>query len=99
MSNEAVVADPKRPYKTYAAVASAFLSSFLATNAADVPPWAVGLITAAVAGIAVYMTTNPKVLNQKNVVPSEHGYADPLYLLVVVVIIVVLVFVVLRLLG
>lgn len=53
--------DPTKPYKTIAAIISAFLTSFLATNATDLPAWAVGLVTALVAAIAVYMTPNPKV--------------------------------------
>jgi hypothetical protein len=53
------VADPKRPYKTYAAIVSAFLTSFIATNSTDLPSYAVGLLTAAVAAIAVYLTPNP----------------------------------------
>jgi mono/diheme cytochrome c family protein len=53
------LADPKRPYKMYAAILSAFLSSFVATNATDMPAWAVGLLTAAIAAIAVYVTPNP----------------------------------------
>lgn len=51
--------DPKRPYKMYAAIVSAFLASFLATNATDMAPWAVGLVTAAIAAIAVFLTPNP----------------------------------------
>lgn len=56
-----VKADPTRPYKTYAAIVSAFLSSFLLTSATDLPSWAVGLLTAAVAAISVYVTANPVV--------------------------------------
>lgn len=52
--------DPTKPYKMYAAIISAFLSSFISTNATDLPGWAVGLITAVVAAIAVYMVPNPK---------------------------------------
>jgi hypothetical protein len=54
-------ADPKRPWKTYAAIVTAFLTSFLATNSTDLPAWGVGLITAAVAALAVYLTPNPSV--------------------------------------
>ncbi len=53
--------DKKRPYKMYAAIVSAAIASFIATNAADLPPLAVGALTAVVAGIAVYLTPNPKV--------------------------------------
>lgn len=52
--------EPKtKPYKAYAAIVSAFLSSFIATNATDLPTWGVGLVTAAVAALAVYITPNP----------------------------------------
>jgi hypothetical protein len=54
-------ADPTKPYKTYAAIVSAFLSAFIASNSSDLPSWAVGLIAAAVAAIAVYLTPNPQV--------------------------------------
>jgi hypothetical protein len=57
--------DPSKPYKMIAAIVSAFLTSFLATNATDMPPWAVGLVTALVAAIAVFMTPNPKVADAK----------------------------------
>lgn len=53
--------DPKRPYKMYAAIVSAMIVSYLATNATDLPSWAVGLLSAIVAGIAVFLTPNPKV--------------------------------------
>lgn len=53
--------DPAKPWKTLAAIASAFLTSFIATNATDLPSWGVGLVTAVVAAIAVYLTPNPKV--------------------------------------
>lgn len=56
-----MVDDPKKPYKMYAAIVSAFIASFLATNATDMPSWAVGLLTALVAAIAVFMVPNPKV--------------------------------------
>jgi hypothetical protein len=52
-------ADPKRPYKTYAAIVSAFLTSLLVTNATELGTVGVGLVTAAVAAIAVYLTPNP----------------------------------------
>ena len=52
-------ADPKRPYKTYAAIVSAFLTSLLATNATELGAVGVGLVTALVAAIAVYLVPNP----------------------------------------
>lgn len=53
--------DPTKPYKMYATIVSAFLTSFIATNATDLPGWAVGVITAVVSAISVYITSNPKV--------------------------------------
>jgi hypothetical protein len=53
--------DPAKPWKTIAAIVSAFLTSFVATNATDLPAWGVGLVTAVIAAIAVYLTPNPKV--------------------------------------
>lgn len=58
----AVKDNPAKPWKMIAALVSAFVTSFLATNATDLPSWAVGLLTALVAAIAVYLTPNPKVL-------------------------------------
>lgn len=70
-------ADAKRPYKMYAAIASAFLTSFVATNAADLPSWAVGLITATVAGIAVYLTGNPIQVKKSRIITPRGGVTDP----------------------
>lgn len=53
--------DPTKPYKMIAAIVSAFLTSFLTTSATDMPAWAVGLVTALIAAIAVYLVPNPKV--------------------------------------
>ncbi len=47
------------PYKMYAAILSAFLTSFGVTAAADLPNWANALITAVVAALAVYIVPNP----------------------------------------
>lgn len=55
------VADKKRPYKVYAAIALTFLSSILLTNATDLGPWGIGIITAVIAGLGVYITPNPLV--------------------------------------
>lgn len=71
VTNEVVVeakANPSRPYKMYAAIISAFITSFLATNATDLPSWAVGLLTALVAALAVYMTPNPINVKKSRVV-------------------------------
>ena len=53
--------DPTKPSKMYAAIVSAFLTSFLTTNATELPSWAVGLLTAVVAAIAVFLVPNPKL--------------------------------------
>ena len=56
MSND----DPKRPYKSIAAAASAGLTSLL-TFAADLPSAVVIGATVLVAAIATYVTPNPSV--------------------------------------
>lgn len=56
-------ADPRRPWKLYACMASATLGSLLATNALH-GIW-VHIVTAIIAGIAVYITPNP-TRNKKN---------------------------------
>lgn len=52
--------DPKRPYKAYATVLAAFLSSLVLTNATDLGPLWVGIITAVLAALATYVTPNPQ---------------------------------------
>ena len=64
-------ADPKKPYKMYAAIIAAFLTSFLTTSADTLPAWAVGLITAVVAGIGVYITGNPINVKKSQVVKGS----------------------------
>lgn len=54
--------DPTKPFKTYAAVISAFLASFLLTSSTLLPAWAVGVVTALIAALAVYLTPNPKTV-------------------------------------
>lgn len=56
--NALVEADSKRPYKLYAAMLSAFLTT-LATSDAPMPTWLKALILAAVSGLAVYIVRNP----------------------------------------
>lgn len=65
--------DPTKPFKTIAAIVSSFLTAFIATNATDLPTWAVALATGVVAAIAVYLTPNPKVLAG----PQDGGIAGP----------------------
>jgi hypothetical protein len=60
MSKHLIKADPKRPYKLYAAMASAFITSMIGAGL-DLPGWATALGTAAVAAIAVFLTPNPIV--------------------------------------
>lgn len=60
MVNEQFVleANPKKPWKMYAAVASAFLSSLLLTDI-GLPAWAKAIITAVIAALAVFLVPNP----------------------------------------
>jgi hypothetical protein len=53
--------DPKKPYKMYAGIASAFLTSIVTDATLDLPRWVAAIISAAVAGLAIYMTPNPTV--------------------------------------
>lgn len=59
MQSDLNTAAPTKPFKMYAAIIAAFLTSYLTTSATTLPAWACGLITAAVAAIAVYVTPNP----------------------------------------
>jgi hypothetical protein len=68
--NDLVEADSKRPYKLYAAILSAFLTT-LVTSDVSLAPWAKALIVSVLAGLAVYITRNPikrksAILNKKN---------------------------------
>lgn len=60
-----VKADKKRPYKMYAAMASAFLTSLLLADT-GLPVWGKALIGAVVAALAVYITPNPLKLSRSN---------------------------------
>jgi hypothetical protein len=66
--NDLVEADSKRPYKLYAAILSAFLTTLI-TSDVSLPPWAKGLIVSFLAGLAVYITRNP--ITRKNASPSH----------------------------
>lgn len=70
-------ADAKRPYKMYAAIASAFIMSYLSTSIGTLPGWAVGLLTATVAGLAVYITGNPINVKKSRIVTPRGGDNDP----------------------
>jgi hypothetical protein len=53
-------ADPKRPYKMYAGMVSAFFTSMLMSNI--LPPVGTAIACALVAALAVFITPNPTVL-------------------------------------
>jgi Kef-type K+ transport system membrane component KefB len=53
-----VEANPKKPYKTYAAMVSAFLSSLLVSGI-EMPPIVKALVAGVVAALAVYLVKNP----------------------------------------
>lgn len=74
MSTLNVQADPVRPYKAYAAVVSAFLVSFIASAATELPTLVVAALTALVAALAVYVTPNPVVTA---VPPAGEPLEDP----------------------
>lgn len=59
-SNEVFECDRRRPYKLYAAMVSAFLSSVL-LDATEIPPFVVSILVAANAALAVYLVPNPIV--------------------------------------
>lgn len=68
-------ADPKRPYKAYAAILVGSLSALL--GYADVlPVWVVILINTVLGGLAVFLTPNP--LKTKSG-PSSAYDNDPLF--------------------
>ena len=55
---DVVEADKSKPYKTYAAMASAFISSLLLSGV-PMPLWVKAILGGIVAGLAVYLTGNP----------------------------------------
>lgn len=56
--NDFVTADPKRPYKLYASMASAFIGSLLLGDL-GLPKIVVALMIAVVAALSVYVVPNP----------------------------------------
>lgn len=72
---EVVEANPKRPYKLYAAIASAFIASFVASGV-DLNPYVEAAGTAVVAALAVFVVPNP--LREKEKAPGN--VAGDLYL-------------------
>lgn len=68
--NEYFTADPKRPYKLYAAMVSAGLTSLLTH---DLPMWATAGITSVIAALSVYLVPNPIVGKKKPNPPQGRG--------------------------
>ncbi len=71
MANEVeefVEANPNKPYKMYAAMASAFLTSLLLTDI-GIPTWGKAIISAVVAALAVYLVKSP--LRAKKTAPGK----------------------------
>jgi hypothetical protein len=66
-----VVADKKRPYKMYAAIAFAFIGSLITNEVISSQPWAVALGGSLLAGIAVYIKSNPTVLEDDGLSDNE----------------------------
>lgn len=66
--NTVVSADSKRPYKMYAALLVAFLSTLITTEL-NMPPWGKALIVSVLAALAVYIKSNP--ITQKDAVPTH----------------------------
>lgn len=73
--NEVVEDNPKKPYKTYAAMASAFITAFIAGNV-DLPVYVEAGAVGLVAALAVYLKTNPKRAKEK----APGNVAGDLYL-------------------
>lgn len=59
-------ADPERPYKTYAGMIAAFITSFLASGL-DLPPIVKALGVAFLAALAIYCTPNPITVRSRRV--------------------------------
>lgn len=59
-----VQADKKRPYKMYAGMLSAFITSLITANL-DWPPIVLAVGAATVASLAVYLVPNPLVSTKK----------------------------------
>jgi len=66
-------ADPKRPYKTYAAMLSAFISSLLLSGV-EMPMWLKAVLGGIVAGLAVYLTGNPLKFKQNVTIDKPAGF-------------------------
>lgn len=71
----AIEADPKRPYKMYAAMLSAFLTSIVASGLA-LPVWVTAIIVALIAALAVYLMPNPLKVKNVEREPGPYG-PDP----------------------
>lgn len=66
--------DPKRPYKMYAAIAAAFITSLIGSNILGV--YGTAVATAIVAAIAVYLTPSPLRVKKKSPSPA-YDEGDP----------------------
>lgn len=53
--------NPSRPYKAYAALLVAFLTSYLSQTETGLAPWAIAILTAVLAAAVVFTIRNPKV--------------------------------------
>lgn len=60
-----VKADPKRPYKMYAAIVFAMIGSLLTNELVSSNPWAVAVGGSALAGLAVYIKRNPTTIEDE----------------------------------
>lgn len=58
-----IKADKKRPYKMYAAIIAAFLTSII-TSGLEMPDYVKALIVAVLAALAVFVVQNPLVVKK-----------------------------------
>lgn len=56
-----IVADSKRPYKMYAALAFAFIGSLITNEIISNNKWVVAIGGAVLAALAVYIKSNPTI--------------------------------------
>lgn len=66
-----VVADPRRPYKSYVAAAVAVATVLLGAGL-DMPAWAVAVASAIATGGAVYLKRNPLMARPLTARPSRN---------------------------
>lgn len=71
-------ANPKRPYKMYAAILAGALGALLVYS--DVLPlWLVIAVNSILGGLAVYLVPNPLQLKNKGVSPTAYAGDTPLF--------------------